>query len=309
MYDIIIIGAGTAGMTAALYALRSGKSVLVLESDTIGGQIAQSPRVENFPSIKEISGADLSSNLFDQILQHGAQFELENVENVTKENGVFFVKTDYGTHEAKSVIIAVGVKHKHLNLPNESDLIGRGISYCAVCDGAFYKDEEVALVGDANTALQYSLLLSNYCKKVYVCTLFDKFFGDLSLEKALRKRTNVQIIHDIGLCEYKFSVDKDDKKNLTGLVFKKMKDAGQTFSLDVPAVFIAIGQVPDNKRFANLVTLDKEGFIIADESCTTSTEGVYVAGDCRTKKIRQLTTSVADGACAALSACTYLDKN
>ena len=158
MKDVIVIGAGAAGMTAALYALRNGKSVLVLEEETLGGQIASSPRVENFPSIMEISGLDFSNNLFEQITAHGADFELEKVEKVEKKDGYFVVTTDYNTHEAKAVVLATGVKHKHLNLPNEERLTGHGISYCAICDGAFYSGKEVALVGDGNTALQYALL-------------------------------------------------------------------------------------------------------------------------------------------------------
>lgn len=307
MYDLIIIGAGAAGMTAALYALRNGKTVLVLESENVGGQIAQSPRVENFPSIKAISGLDFSNNLFEQITDLGADFELETVTEIQKINNEFVVTTDYATHKAASVVIAVGVKHKHLNLPYEQELIGRGISYCAVCDGAFYKDEEVALVGDANTALQYSLLLSNYCKKVHVCTLFDKFFGDKSLEIALRKRDNVVIKHNISLTQYKF----DNKQNptLTGLIFKDMLDKSKTYELNVPAVFIAIGQLPDNKLFEHLVQLDKDGYIEVDNNCQTSTKGLYAVGDCRVKNVRQLTTAVADGAIAAMGACSYLDNN
>ena len=177
MYDIIVIGGGAAGMTAALYSLRSGKSVLLLEKETIGGQIANSPRVENFPSIKEIAGNEFSDNLFDQILSLGAEFELDNVTGIEKVNNTFVVKAEYNTYESKAIILATGLKHRKINIPNEDELIGKGVSYCAVCDGAFYKDEDVCLVGDGNTALQYALLLSNYCKKVYLCTLFDKFFG------------------------------------------------------------------------------------------------------------------------------------
>lgn len=300
MVDIIVIGAGAAGMTAALYALRSGKSVLVLEADNFGGQIAFSPRVENFPSIKEISGSVFADNLLEQILALGAQVELERVQNVQKSDTGFSVATEYGTHECKAVIIAAGVKHKHIGIAGEEELIGKGVSYCAVCDGAFYNGEEVALVGDGNTALQYSLLLSNYCKKVYVCTLFDKFFGDLVLVNALRKRENVEIIHDV--CLKEFVADGE----LKACKFGGMK-GNPGFELPVKAVFIAIGQYPDNKVFANLVNLDKEGYIVADETCLTSAMGVFAAGDCRTKKIRQLTTACADGAVAAVAACAYID--
>lgn len=299
MYDVIIIGGGTAGMTAAVYALRNGKTVLVLEQETVGGQIAFSPRVENFPSIKSISGADFSQNLFDQILGLGAAFELEKVEKVEKNGDVFSVVTDYNTHQGKSVILAVGVKHRHLGVDGEEEFIGKGVSYCAVCDGAFYAGEDVCLIGDANTGVQYALLLSNYCKKVYVCTLFDRFFADASLVDALRKKENVEIYHNLSLKKYVYSSE------LEGLVFENTQDKSK-FEIDVKAAFIAIGQIPDNKAFENLVDLDKDGYIIANEDCKTKTDGLYVAGDCRTKAMRQLTTAACDGAMAATAACFYL---
>lgn len=303
MVDIIIVGAGAAGMTAALNALRGGKSVLVLESETFGGQISFSPRVENFPSIKQISGSDFSDNLLEQILALGAQVELEAVEGIERLGKGFSVKTNYNTYECKSVILACGVKHRHLGVPMEMELVGKGVSYCAVCDGAFYAGEEVALIGDANTALQYTLLLSNYCKKVYLCTLFDKFFADDALVKALKKRDNVDVTHNIALKQF---VVEDDK--LAGLVFENTKDK-TIKKYTVPACFIAIGQVPDNKLFANLVELDPNGYIVADETCKTATEGLFAAGDCRTKQIRQLVTATADGSVSAIGACSFIDKN
>ena len=189
MYDIIIIGAGAAGMTSALYALRNGKKVLVLEGESLGGQIATSPRLENFPSIKEISGEAFADNLYEQIDTLGAEVEIEKAVRIEKKaEGDFLVHTEYGQYEGRSVIIAAGVKHKHLKTKHDrEDLVGKGVYYCAVCDGPFYKGQEVALVGDANTALQYALLLSGYCKKVYMYTLFDKFFGDANLVKAVRQ--------------------------------------------------------------------------------------------------------------------------
>lgn len=302
MLDLIIIGAGTAGMTSALYALRSGKSVLLLEKENVGGQIAYSPRVENFPSIKQISGSEFSNNLFEQIIDLGAEFELEEVLKVTKEDKIFTVTTEYNEYKSKAVVIATGAKHRHINIEGEDELAGNGVSYCAVCDGAFYKGEEVALIGDGNTALQYSILLSNYCKKVYVCTLFDKFFGDYSLVETLKKKDNVEIIPNIALKEF---IGKD---KLEGLKFEHMLTK-EPFILNVPAVFIAIGQVPDNKAFKNLVELDKDGYVIADENLETKTKGLFVAGDCRVKKIRQLTTAVSDGATTAVNAVSYIDKN
>jgi thioredoxin reductase (NADPH) len=302
MYDIIIIGGGAAGMTAALYSLRSGKSVLLIERETIGGQISKSPRVENFPSIKEISGTEFSDKLFDQIMDLGCEFELDNVLKLEKENNTFKVYGEYNNYQSKAVIIATGLEHRKINVEPEDELIGKGVSYCAVCDGAFYKDEEVCLIGDANTALQYSLLLSNYCKKVYVCTLFDKFFADDILVSRLRKRENVEIYHNLLLKEFKYSDE------LEGVVFENTQDLTKK-EFTVKACFIAIGQIPNNDIFSNLVELDKNGYILVDNDLQTKTEGLFVAGDCRQKKVRQLTTAVSDGAMASVGAVSYIDKN
>ena len=302
MYDIIIIGGGAAGMTAALYSLRSGKSVLLIERETIGGQISKSPRVENFPSIKEISGTEFSDKLFDQIMDLGCEFELDNVLKLEKENNTFKVYGEYNNYQSKAVIIATGLEHRKINVEPEDELIGKGVSYCAVCDGAFYKDEEVCLIGDANTALQYSLLLSNYCNKVYVCTLFDKFFADDILVSRLRKRENVEIYHNLLLKEFKYSDE------LEGVVFENTQDLTKK-EFTVKACFIAIGQIPNNDIFSNLVELDKNGYILVDGDLQTKTEGLFVAGDCRQKKVRQLTTAVSDGAMASVGAVSYIDKN
>lgn len=302
MYDLIIIGAGAAGMTSALYALRNNKTVLVLESESLGGQIATSPRLENYPSIKEISGEKFADNLFEQISAHGAEVEIEKVISVDKlKDNTFKVATEYNEYTAKSVIIASGVKHKHLRTKsNREDLVGKGVYYCAICDGPFYKDREVAIIGDANTALQYSLLLSSYCKKVFVYTLFDKFFGDASLVKALRAKENIEVRPNTSVIDF---IGEDE---LTAIEYKD-KD-GNILRHEIPAVFVAIGQVPDNKAFANLVDLDDLGYIIADETCKTRTEGLFVAGDCRTKAVRQVSTAIADGAIAATNASIYLES-
>ena len=288
-------------MTAALYALRNGKSVTVFEQETIGGQIASSPRVENFPTHKRISGLELSEKLYDQITDLGAELELARVKSVIKEEeGKFRLETEDGdVFYGKSVIIAAGVKHKHINLPREEEFTGKGVSYCAVCDGAFYTGEDVALIGDGNTALQYGILLSEYCRKVYVCTWFDKFFGDEALVKVLRKIPNVEIIPNVSLS----ALNGDEE--LSGLTFTRRED-NTTFELSVKGCFIAIGQIPDNKAFENLVALDENGYIASDETGTTKTSGVYAAGDCRAKKVRQLTTAVGDGANAAMNACSYI---
>lgn len=301
MYDIIVIGAGAAGMTSALYALRNNKTVLVLESESLGGQIATSPRLENYPSIKEISGEKFADNLFDQITSLGADLEIEKAVNIEKVDGVFHVKTEYNEYQAKSVIIAAGVKHKHLRTKSDrEDLVGHGVYYCAICDGPFYKDREVAIIGDANTALQYSLLLASYCKKVYIYTLFDKFFGDKAHVKALMSKENIEWRPNTSV------IDFIGDNELTAIEYKD-KD-GNIKTHEIPAVFVAIGQVPDNKAFENLVDLDNMGYIIADETCKTKTEGLYVAGDCRTKAVRQVSTAIGDGAVAATNACIYIES-
>lgn len=301
MYDIIVVGGGAAGMTACLYSLRNGKSVLLLESESLGGQIATSPRLENYPSIKAISGEEFADNLFEQITALGADFEIEKVVGIDKADGVFTVKTEYREYQAKSVIIAAGVKHKHLRTKSErDDLVGKGVYYCAICDGAFYKDKEVMVIGDANTALQYVLLLSSYCKKVYLYTLFDRLFGDNALQKAALAKDNVEWVKEVAVQD--FIGDTELKA-----VEYKDKD-GNIKRHEIPAVFVAIGQIPDNKAFSNLVDLDKEGYVIADETCKTKTEGLFVAGDCRTKAVRQVITAVADGGIAATNAALYLES-
>lgn len=303
LYDVIIVGGGMAGMTAGLYAKRNNKSVLIIEKESFGGQIANSPRVENFPTIQSISGLDLSDKMFSQITEYGVDFELDKVVEVKKENGIFTVKTEYAKFTSKTVIIAGGVKHKTLRLEGEEELVGKGISYCAVCDGPFYKGEEVVLVGDGNTALQYALLLSEYCSKVKVCTWFDKFFGDENHVIALRKKENVEVIHNVATTGFE---TKDGY--LSGVIFEN-RENGESVTIPAKGLFVAIGQIPDNGVFAPLVDLDKFGYIVSDENCLTKTDGLFVAGDCRTKKVRQLTTAASDGAISALNACNYILKN
>ena len=300
MTDLIVIGAGAAGMTAALYALRNGKKVTLLERSNLGGQISQSPRVENFPTIESISGSELADRFFEQITKMGVDFVFGEVLSLEKIGDIFVVKTEFDQLEARAVIIASGVEHRKLNLENEENLIGHGISYCALCDGAFYAGEEVVLIGDGNTALQYALLLSSQCKGVHVVTMFDKFFGDQNLVNALLKKDNVKITHNAKL------VELIGKNELEGLVFEDTQK--QRFTLKSKALFVAIGQVPNNKIYSQLVDLSKDGYIIANENMETKTRGLFVAGDCRLKKVRQLTTACSDGAIAATSASTYLES-
>ncbi len=299
MYDIIIIGGGVSGMTSALYALRNGKKVLLLEGSSIGGQIAQSPKVENYPSVKQISGEKLSEEIFDQITDLGVEFEFDNVLEIKKVEDVFEVIGEFSKYESKSVIIANGVKHRKLKLEKEDDFIGKGIYYCAICDGPFFAGKEVTLIGDGNTALQYALLLSELCSKVNLVIMFDKFFGDDNLVKAVETRKNIHITKNAK------TIKLNGEHELEGIVFEKLD--GSTFEIKNTPLFVAIGQIPDNKRFENLAELDEFGYFKSDETTQTKTPGLFVAGDTRQKTVRQVTTAMCDGAVAGTNACNYLN--
>ena len=287
-------------MTAALNLKRANLSVLILEKNTYGGQMAMSPKVENYPTVQSMSGMELSDLLFDQITSIGVEFELEEALSIEKlENDTFLVKTNYNTYNAKSVIIANGVKHRKIGLENEDDLVGHGLSYCAICDGAFYEGKDVAIIGDANTALQYALLLAKTSPKVYLCTLFDKFFSEKVYVDRVKETKNIVIIQEISLKKF---ITENSK--LIGLEFQHTK-TNEFIKLDVPGVFIAIGQIPDNDRFSNLLDL-KNGYILTDEKCETKTKGLFAIGDCRDKLVRQITTAASDGAIAAFYAQSYI---
>ncbi len=300
-YDIIVVGGGPAGMSCALNILRGGNTVLLLEKENFGGQIATSPRVENIAGIKDISGQEFTDKLYDQLDALGFVFELEDVQKITKKSDGFIVKTDYNEYECKAVVLATGCKHRHIGVDREEELIGKGVSYCAVCDGAFYKGEEVALIGDANSALQYALALSNYCTKVHICALFDHLFADKILCDRVKEKENIDIRYNIELQEF---IGKDE---LSGLRFRD-KNTGEPVNYNVRAVFIAIGQIPDNDRYAELVDLD-HGYIVTDELMQTKTPGIFAIGDCRSKKYRQVATATGDGLVGALSACNYVETH
>lgn len=297
-YDIIVIGGGPAGMTAALYALRNDKSVLILEKEAFGGQIATSPRLENYPTIPSISGSEWADLVFSQITDLGAEFELEDVLKVEKKDKGFLVKTNYNEYECLAIIIANGVKPRKMGIDKEDEFVGKGISYCAVCDGPFYKGKEIYLVGDANTALQYALLLSNYCPKVHMLTLFDKLFGDTILINRVLQTENIDIRHNLSLTELKGDTF------LTGAVFKDTI-SGEVVEYTTDNLFIAIGQVPQNDIFEGLIDMEK-GFILTDELMNTSCPGIFAAGDTRKKENKQVITACNDGAVAAMSAVKYL---
>ena len=298
MYDIIIIGGGPAGLTAALYACRANKKTLVIEKETFGGQITFSPKVENIPGFISLTGNEFAEKLVEQVLEQGA--DVESCEAIEIRDGeIKTVVTDDGEFQGKSVIIATGAKHRMLGIDGEERFVGEGISFCAVCDGAFYKNKTVAVVGGGNSALQEAILLSDTAKKVYVVQNLDFFTGEKKLVEQLEKLENVEII--LGVTVDSFVGDNE----LEGIVIKN--SAGETRKLELDGLFVAIGLIPQNEAFKNVVKLDGRGYAEVDESCETETKGIFVAGDCRTKKIRQVTTAAADGAIAALSACDYVD--
>ena len=295
-FDIIIVGGGPAGLTAAIYARRAGKSVLVLEKGTIGGQISSSPKVDNFPGIPGVSGADLSDRLYNQADELGARIELEEVLEI-RDGSPKTVVTDYGSYTGTAIILATGTKHRTLGLEGEENLAG--ISYCAVCDGAFYKNKDVAVVGGGNTALQDAVFLSDLCRKVTIIHRRDQFRGDPILVDTLKQRENVDFALDT-------VVDAlvENFGALAALDLRNVK-TGQTSQLPVHGLFEAVGQQPEAGLSRALSLADEAGFIPADESCVTSIPGIFVAGDCRVKEVRQLTTACGDGAVAALAACRY----
>ncbi len=299
MTDIIIIGAGTAGLSAAIYALRAGKSVLLMEQLTYGGQIINTPEVENYPGIKSISGFDFAQGLYEQAEALGAELKYEQVTGI-EDGEVKKVKTSGGEYECKAIILATGAKNRPLGLDKETEFIGSGISYCATCDGAFFKGRVVAVNGGGNTALEDALFLSNYCKKVYLIHRRDEFRGEAKQVDKLKERENIEFVLNSTITEL---LGEDELKGVR--VHDKV--SGEDKDIELDGLFIAIGQMPENAAFAPLVELDKGGYIVAGEDCRTNVDGIYAAGDCRTKTVRQLTTAAADGAIAALAACAYID--
>lgn len=302
MFDIVIIGAGPAGLTAAIYALRADKKTLVVEKETFGGQITYSPKIENYPGFVEMSGNEFAEKLIEQVMNLGGEIEMDTVLSVQKlDDGTFKVIGESREYSAKSVIIASGSKHRKLGLEKEDEFVGQGISYCAVCDGAFYKGREVAVVGGGNTALQEAVLLSTYCKKVTVIQNLPVLTGEKRLSAILEGRDNVEI-----LCSKVISSLMGDE-SLEAIELRD-EQSGDKSILTIDGLFVAIGQEPENKPFENLSSLDERGYIVSLEQCTTDTEGLFVAGDCRTKAVRQITTATADGAVAALAAIRYSES-
>ena len=302
MHDIVVVGGGPAGMTAALYALRNGRSVLIIEKEGFGGQITHSPKVENYPGYMSLSGNELADHMMEQVMNQGADIEIETVTGIRDEGNKKIVVTEEGSeYEAGAVVIAVGVKHRMLGLPGEDELVGEGISFCAVCDGDFYTGREVIMVGGGNSALQEAILLSDKCAKVTIVQDMPFLTGEKKLQDILEARSNVTVYVN---------------QRVTGLLtengeFKGIRTSdsqtGKEQELYADGMFVAIGLIPENEGFKDLADLNDRGYFDTDETCTTRTPGIFVAGDCRSKSIRQVTTACADGAVAALAACRYLN--
>ena len=296
-YDIIIIGCGPAGMTSAIYALRSGKSVLILEKESIGGQIASSPLVENYPGYSSISGAELSNNLYEQVLNLGGQIELEEVVEIKVGKEKEVITTD-NTYLADAIIIASGAKHRLLGLENEQELIGNGIHFCVSCDGAFYKDKTVCVIGGGNSAVINALTLADICKNVIVVQDLSDLTAEKKLANKLKDKKNVDIFYN---SKVKKIIGEDE---LEAIVIENALEQ----EIKTDGMFISIGLVPESNFIKNLIKLNSYNYIESDNSCNTNIEGIFVAGDVRSKKVRQLTTAVNDGTIAALEAIEYIDN-
>ena len=301
IYDLIVIGGGPAGLTAALYARRANKTVLILEKNTFGGQITFSPKVENIPGFLSLTGNEFAEKLVEQVLEQGADVELCEATGIRIENDRKVVTTDSGEFSARAVILATGAKHRTLGLPREEQFIGDGISFCAVCDGAFYQGRTVAVIGGGNSALQEALLLCEQASRVIVVQNLDELTGEQKLRDLLAEKKNAEVI--LGCVVDELLGDE----TFSGIRIRKVA-TGEMRDLPLDGMFVAIGLLPQNEPFADVVGLDARGYVAADESCLTATPGVFVAGDCRAKRIRQVTTAASDGAVAALAACDYLDR-
>ena len=302
MADIIVIGGGPAGMTAALYALRNGKSVLILEKHGFGGQITYSPKVENWPGTAQMSGNEFADALLDQVMAQGAEVDLAEVLRVEDRGEMKAVFTDDGkVHEAKALIIATGVKHRMLGLPGENELVGEGISFCAVCDGDFYSGQTVCVAGGGNSALQEAILLAGKCSKVIMLQDLPEFTGEKKLQELLFARENVEKRTGV-----KITGLETENGELRGVTVET-REGGEKETVACDGLFVAIGLIPENEAFRELAALNSYGYFDSDEACTTKTPGVFVAGDCRSKNVRQLTTAAGDGATAALAACRFID--
>lgn len=299
IYDIVIIGAGPAGLSAAVYGQRAGKKTLLIDARGFGGQILNTPEVENYPGIKKVSGFEFASGLYEQASGQGAEIVYEKAVGIEAGNPMV-VRTETGSYEARAVILATGAKNRPLGIPTEEKFAGAGVSYCATCDGAFFRGRTVAVIGGGNTALEDAEVLSGLAEKVYLVHRRDRFRGEQAGVKRLLTKDNVEFVLD------SVPVEILGEMTVSGLKVRDVKTEAERI-LDVQGIFVAIGQMPDNGDFADVAELDETGYIAAGEDCLTKTPGLFTAGDCRTKKVRQLTTAAADGAVAALAAVDYIN--
>ena len=298
MYDIIIVGAGPAGLTAGIYSARANKKVLVLEALSYGGQIINTPSIENYPGEKNISGFDFATNLYNQSKELGVEIIFQKVIDI-KNDKIKEVITNKESFKTKSIIIATGCENRKLGLPNEDSLIGKGISYCATCDGNFYKNKTVAVVGGGNTAIEDALYLSDIVNKVYLIHRRDSFRAEEKIVNLLKEKTNIEFVLNSNI------VKINGESNLESI---EISNGNDNKTLNIDGLFIAIGRIPENENFKNLVDVDENGYIIAKENCKTNVSGIFVAGDNRTKEVRQLVTATSDGSIAAIEAVKYLNS-
>ena len=300
-YDLLVIGSGPAGVTASIYAARANKSVLVIEKEAFGGLITHSPKIENYPGFPSISGLELADQFINQAMNLGVNFEFDNIKEVIKTKDEFTLVGENGQYNGLAVVIATGSKHRHLGLPKGEELTGHGISYCAVCDGPFYTGKDIIVVGGGNSAMQEAILLSGYCKSVLMVQNLDKLTGEASSAELIEKTDNINVIYN------KVVVELCGTDTLDAIIIEDV-NTKEREKITTDGIFVAIGQVADNEPFKNVCNLDKAGFIISNDSCTSEVEGIFVAGDCRQKRIRQISTAISDGTIAAVEAIKYLDK-
>lgn len=300
MYDIVIIGAGPAGMTAAIYARRANKKVLLLEAKTYGGQIVNTPSIDNYPAAAHISGFDFATNLYNQVVELGTEIVFEKATNIKIENDIKIVETPDNKYETKAIIIATGADNRKLGIEKEEELTGKGISYCATCDGNFYKGRDVAIVGGGNTAIEDAEYLSDIVNKVYLIHRRDSFRADDVSVNRLKEKSNVEFVLNS-------KISKLNGENFLESI-EVIDNNDNIRKIEVSGLFIAVGKIPENENFKEIINMNENGYIVGDESCHTNIAGIFVAGDNREKSLRQLVTATSDGAVAATEAIKYINK-
>ena len=303
-YDVAIIGGGPAGLTAGIYAARAGKSTAVIERGLIGGQITFTDSIDNFPAAPGMNGAEYAMKIQSQAESFGAEIIMDEITEVTApetEGGTFKIKGNGDEYEATAVILATGLDNRKMGISGEDGLISRGISFCAVCDGAFFRNKEVAVYGGGNTAVEDAAFLANICTKVTIIHRRDRFRAEQAVVDELKALDNVEFVMTSNV------VGVNGENSLESITVKN-NETGETKDIAVSALFVAIGKIPNGKPFANLVATDEAGYFDIGESCEAGTPGVFVAGDGRSKELKQLTTAVSDGSIAATKACHYVDR-